>query len=131
MIEPIPHRWRSVRATVGDTVKIPIDADSVSLLPAEYDSDEVTVSFFVSDVTGEFDTEPEMESRPIEVETIGKGETSLNAFCYHPTIVPAPDGESARVYFLGQLQRNNSRCGDVFRPIQRFRQTDPIGNAPQ
>lgn len=98
-IEPVPHRWRLVRAVVGDTVEVPTDAESVSLLPAEEDSDEVAVSFFVSDVTGEFNTELETESRPIEPETIGRDEPSRALFRHPPTIVPAPNGESTTVYF--------------------------------
>lgn len=74
MIEPVPHRWRSVRATVGDSVEIPTNAESVSLLPAAEDSDEVTVSFFVFDFSDEFDRMPETESRPIETETIDRDE---------------------------------------------------------
>ena len=104
MIEPIPHRWRSVRATVGDSIEIPTNAESVSLLPAAEDSDEVTVSFFVFDFSDEFDREPETESRPIETETIGRDETSRTVFGHHPTIVPTPDGDSATVYFLGETE---------------------------
>jgi hypothetical protein len=102
MIESVPHRWRSVRASVGDSVEVPTDAESVSLLPAAEDSDEVTVSFFVSDFIDEFDTDPETESRPIQTETIARDETSRTFFRRYPTIVPAPDGESATVYFLGE-----------------------------
>lgn len=102
MIELVPHRWRSVRATVGDSIEVPIDAENVTIIPAEEDSEEVIVSFFVSDFTGKFDTEPETESRPIEVEWMGRGETSRRMFRHYSTIVPAPDGESATVYFLGQ-----------------------------
>jgi len=102
MIEPVPHRWRSVRATVGDSIEIPKNAESVSLLPPADDSDEVTVSFFVFDFSDEFDRVPETESQPVEAKTIGRDETSRTVFCHHPTIVPAPDGESATVYFLGE-----------------------------
>lgn len=102
MIEPIPHRWRSIRATVGDSVEVPIDADCVSILPAEEGTVEVTVSFFVSYFPEQPDTELETESRPIEVETMGRDETSRRMFAHYPTIVPAPNGETATVYFLGQ-----------------------------
>lgn len=104
MIESVPHRWRSVQASVGDSVEVPIDAESVSLLPAAEDSDKVTVSFFVFDFSDEFDREPETESRPIETETIGRDETSRTFFRHHSTIVPTPDGESATVYFLGETE---------------------------
>lgn len=102
MIESVPHRWRSVRASVGDSVEIPTDTESVSLLPAAEGSDEVTVSFFVFDFTGEFNKEAKTESRPIDKETIGRDETSRTLFRHSPTIVPAPDGKSATVYFLGE-----------------------------
>lgn len=62
MIEPVPHRWRSIRATAGDSAEVPTDAECVSLLPAADDSDEVTVSFFVFDFTSGFDTEAETET---------------------------------------------------------------------
>jgi hypothetical protein len=104
MIEPVPHRWRSIQGTVGDIVEVPTDAESVSLLPAADGSGEVTVSFFVFDLIGEFDRVPETESRPIESETIGRDETSRTVFRHHSTIVPASDGESARVYYLGQTE---------------------------
>lgn len=104
MIETVPHRWRSIQASVGDSVKIPIDAESVGLLPAADGSGEVTVSFFVFDFTGEFDREPETESRPIETETMGRQETSRTVFRHHSTIVPASNGESATVYYLGQTE---------------------------
>lgn len=87
---------------MGDSVEIPSDAESVSLLPAAEDSDEVTVSFFVFDFTDEFDTEPEMETRPIQTETIARDETSRTFFRRYPTIVPAPNGESVTVYLLGE-----------------------------
>lgn len=102
MIEPVPHQWRSVRETVGDSVKVPTNAESVSLLPAAENSDEVTVSFFVFDFSDEFDGEPDTEARPIQRETIGRDETSRGMFRHYPTIVPSPDGESATIYFLGQ-----------------------------
>lgn len=104
MIEPVPYRWRSVRATVGDFVKVPTNAESVSLLPAAEDSDEVTVSFFVFDFFDEFDKDPETEARPIETETIGRDETPRTGLGHHPTIIPTPDGESATVYFLGETE---------------------------
>lgn len=103
MIAPImPHRWRSIRATVGDSVEIPISADSVSILPAGEGSDEVTVSFFASYFAEQSDTELETESRPIEIATVGRDETSRRAFPYYSTIVPTQHGESATVYFLGE-----------------------------
>ena len=49
MIEPVPHRWRSIQASVGDSIEVPTDAESVSLLPAEDGSNEVTVSLFMFD----------------------------------------------------------------------------------
>jgi hypothetical protein len=102
MIEPVPHRWQSVQGAVGDTVEVPTDAESVSLLPAAEDSNKVTVSFFVFDFSDEFDGVPETESRPIGTETIGRDETARTVIGHHPTIVPASDGESATVYFLGE-----------------------------
>jgi len=64
----------------------------------------VTVSFFVFDFSDEFDGEPETEARPIETETIGRDETSRTFFRHHQTIVPASDGKSATVYFLGETE---------------------------
>lgn len=104
MIEPVPHRWRSIQASVGDSIEVPTDAESVSLLPAEDGSNEVTVSFFMFDFMDKFDRVPEVESRPIESETIAREETSRTVFRYHSTIVPASDGKSATVYYLGQTE---------------------------
>lgn len=98
MIESVPHRWQSIRATVSETVEVPTNASSVTILPAEEGSDVVTVSFFVS----EFETDSEVEARPVRTRTI-EGDDSLELmFMRHPTIVPSENEDSATLYFLGQ-----------------------------
>lgn len=60
---------------------------------------------FVFDFTEEFDTELEMESRPIQTETTAQDETSRTIFRRYPINVPVPVGEIATVYFLGETDK--------------------------
>lgn len=105
MIEPVSHRWRSVLASVSDSVKVPSDVECVSLPPAAVDSDEVTVSFLYSTLPKSSTQILEMESRPIQTETTAQDETSRTIFRRYPINVPVPVGEIATVYFLGETDK--------------------------
>lgn len=99
MIIEFPQDWWSFQATVGETVEVPENANEVTILPVEPGSDIVMVTVFAPEGTA---SDP--EARPVETETLERGEPYRGLFHYYPTAVPSPSGESVTVYYLGQTE---------------------------
>lgn len=97
MIVPLPTKWKTIQASVGEKIETPTIATSISIVPAGEDFGEVTVSLLVPEAK----VDAETERRPITKTTIERDETLDFHGIRHPTIVPASDRDSATMYYLG------------------------------